>query len=129
MYGADGQHAGEDAAIAEARLAALEVLTDVLEWSLAEERWARVTEIVQSIDNALSAGDLVALDAATVDLELAGPTRIRRVGATPQVPAPREVRERVNRMVYSLTGEDAGKDRGQADQEKGSGRDQPRDRR
>jgi hypothetical protein len=103
-------------AIPEVRLAALDVLTDVLEWRLAEERWARVTEIVQTLDNALSTGDLVALEAATVDLELAGPVRIIRVGATPQIPAPPPVRERINRMVHSLT---VGEDRG-----KGSGRDQ-----
>jgi hypothetical protein len=88
-----------------------------------------VTEIVQSIDNALSAGDPAALDAATVDLELAGPTRITRVGATPQVPAQPPIRERVNRMIHSLTGEAAATDRGQADQGNESGRDQPRDRR
>src|SRR5262249_20247276 len=115
--------------LAEAKLAALDVLTDVLEWRFGEARWARVTEIVQSIDNALSAGDPAALEAATADLELAGPTRITRVGAIPQVPAPSQVRERVNRMVLSLTGEAAATDRGQADRGNGSGRDQSRDRR
>jgi hypothetical protein len=123
-HGADGQHAGEDVAIAEAKLAALDVLTDVLQWRLSEARWTRVTEIVQSIDKALSAGDLTALVAATIDLELAGPVRIIRVGATPQVPASPPVRERVNRLVYSLTG-DAGTDRGAGERGKDRGHDQP----
>src|SRR5262249_10448013 len=115
MYEADGKHAGNDAAPAEAKLAALDVLTDVLEGRFGGARWARVPEIVQSMDIALSAGDPGALEAATADLELAGPTRITRVGAIPQVPAPSQVRERVNRMVHSLTGEAAATDRGQAD--------------
>jgi CATRA-Associated Small Protein len=123
-HGADGQHASEDVAIAEAKLAALDVLTDVLQWRLPQARWTRVTEIVQSIDKALSAGDPIALEAATVDLELAGPVRITRVGATPQVPAPQPVRERVNRLVHSLT-DDAGTDRGGGDRGKDRGRDQP----
>jgi len=120
----DEQH--DDGAIAEAKLAALDVLTDVLQWRLPAARWTRVTEIVQSIDRALSAGDPAALEAATIDLELAGPTRIIRIGAPPQVPAPRPVRDRVNSMVHSLTDVTdvtAGTDRG--DSEKGSGRDRP----
>jgi hypothetical protein len=124
MYGADGQHAGDDAALAEAKLAALAVLPDVLEWRFSEARWARVAEIVQSIDNALSAGDPAALDSATVELDLVDQFRTTRVGQAPQVPAPPPVRERVNRMIHSLSGAAAGTDRGQ-----GSGRDQPRDRR
>jgi CATRA-associated small protein len=117
----DGQHDGD--AIAEAKLAALDVLTDVLQWRLPQARWTRVTEIVQSIDKALSAGDPVALEAATIDLELAGPIRITRIGAPPQVPAPPPVRDRVNSMVDSLTDLTAGTDRG--DSRKGSGRDRP----
>lgn len=117
----DEQHDGD--AVAEVKLAALSVLTDVLQWRLPQTHWTRVTEIVQSIDKALSAGDPAALQAATIDLELAGPIRITRIGAPPQVPAPRLVRDRVNIMVASLTDVTCGTDRG--DSGKDSGRDRP----
>lgn len=116
----DEQH---DDAIAEAKLAVLDVLTDVLQWRLPKAHWTRVTEIVQSIDRALSVDDLVALEAATSDLKFAGPIRITRIGAPPQVPAPRRVRDRINSVVDSLTDVTAGTDRG--DSGKGSGRDRP----
>jgi hypothetical protein len=115
-------------AIAEAKLAALDVLMDVQGWWLPQARWTRVTEIVQSIDKALSAGDPVALEAATIDLELASPIRITRVGATPQVPAPAPVRERINRMVHTLTS-DGGTDRDAGDRETDSRHDQPSNQR
>lgn len=94
--------------MADARAAALEVVSESVSWMLPELRWERVTEVVQLMDNALSAGDPVALDNATVELELAGPVRITRIGATPQVPPPPKVLERLTWTARQLAGGSAG---------------------
>lgn len=121
--GVDGQHGG--GAIAKLRLAALEVLTDALEWELPEARWQRVAEIVQAMDDALAGEDPAALDYATSELELAGPVRIIRVGATSQIPPPPYVRERISRTQHTLGEAPAGTDRDADDEDKRSGRDRP----
>jgi hypothetical protein len=89
---------------AEARADALDVLNDLLEWQLAPQRWERVEQIVDSIVEALAAGDVDALREATAELELAGPVRITRIGSTPLLPAPEQVRDRANHLVHSLGG-------------------------
>jgi hypothetical protein len=61
-----------------------------------------------SDSGALAAADLDALAAATADLELAGPLRITRIGATPVVPPTPPVRDLLNRLVFSLGGITAG---------------------
>lgn len=81
---------------------AIDVLRDVLVWELAPPRWHEVERIVESIEAALAAADVDALREVTADLELVGPVRIPRIGATPQVPAPDRVRERTNHLIHSL---------------------------
>ncbi|MFB7336955.1 CATRA system-associated protein [Streptomyces adustus] len=86
----------------ETRDDAVDVLTDLLEWQLVEERWERVDAIVRSLTEALAAGDRAALRNATAELELAGPIRITRIGAEPLIPAPDRTRDRANRLVHAL---------------------------
>jgi len=94
--------------LADACAAALEVLSESIGWLLPRPRWERVTEIVQLMDNAMSTGDPVALDNATVELERAGPVRITRIGATRQVPPPPKVLERLTRTAGRLAAGAAG---------------------
>jgi CATRA-Associated Small Protein len=96
--------------LAEVYEAAHDVVSDSLSWRLPEARWARVMEILQLMDEAISAGDPVALDNGTVELELAGPVRITRIGTTQQVPPPPTVLERLTRTARVLAG---GPDKGE----------------
>jgi hypothetical protein len=99
----DGLPPHSDAiALAEARADALDVVSDVLQWQLHEMRWQPVEQILAAIEDALTADDTAALTAATANLELAGPVRLTRIGATPIVPPPATVRARLNRLVHSL---------------------------
>jgi hypothetical protein len=88
----------------DARAEALDVVSEVLEWRLAEARWQAIQQVLIAMEAALAAGDLDALAAATADLELAGPLRITRIGTTPVVAAAPPVRDLLNRLVYSLGG-------------------------
>jgi hypothetical protein len=89
---------------AEVRAEALDLLKDALHWHLAEARWQAIEHVLITMDAALTVSDLAALAAATADLELAGPLRITRIGATPVVPPPPPIRDRLNRLVYVLGG-------------------------
>jgi hypothetical protein len=89
---------------AEERAEALEVLQDALEWQLHPSRWERIEPVVTALADALDRGDRQAVVAATVELELAGPLRITRIGDDPLVPAPPPVRDRLNKLVHSLGG-------------------------
>jgi hypothetical protein len=95
---------GTGTAAAEVRAEALDLLQDALEWQLAEGRWQAIEHTLIAMDAALAANDLAALTAATADLELAGPLRITRIGATPMVPAAPPIRDRLNHLVYVLGG-------------------------
>jgi hypothetical protein len=86
------------------RAEALDVISDALVWRLADARWSAIEETLAAMDAALAANDAKALAAATIDLELAGPVRITRIGAVPVVPPPPAIRDRLNRLVYSLGG-------------------------
>jgi len=88
--------------VVDVRAEALDVLSDALQWRLAEARWQAIEQVLITMDAALEADDLDALAAATADLELAGPLRITRIGATPVVPPAPPVRDRLNRLVHSL---------------------------
>jgi hypothetical protein len=73
-----------------------------LRWELTEVRWNQLTETIDIAIAAHASGDMDALQDATIQLEVAGPVRITRIGATPQVPPPPPVRERVNHLIHAL---------------------------
>lgn len=101
----DGLPPRSDAgAFAEARAEALDVVSDARQWRLNETRWRSLEQILAAMDAALAAGDTAALMTATANLELAGPVRLTRIGATPVLPPPPAVRDRLNRLVHSLGG-------------------------
>jgi hypothetical protein len=87
---------------ADVRAEALDIISDVLQWRLADGRWRAIQQVLAAMDDALAAGDVDALAAATADLELAGPLRITRIGAPPIVPPTPPVRDLLNRLVHSL---------------------------
>lgn len=89
---------------AQATAEAIDVLRDVLVWELALPRWQEVERVVESMQTASATADVDTLREITADLELLGPVRITRIGATPQVPAPDRVRERTNYLIHSLSG-------------------------
>lgn len=102
-----------------ARAEAVEVLQDAFAWRLTAQRWGRIEPILEALAAALAAGDESALRAATVDLELAGPVRIGRVGDVPLGPPTPPVRDRLNHLLDGLdgVGPDDGPSRRPADDE------------
>ncbi|MEV0168103.1 CATRA system-associated protein [Nonomuraea fuscirosea] len=100
------QTSGEVPALdAEATADALDVLEDLPEWELVPARWERVRDILDSLEAALRTRDPEAAREAIADLELSGPVRVTRIGTKPTVPEPEEVRDRRNRLVFSLGGD------------------------
>ena len=81
---------------------ALDVLSAVLTWRLADARWQAIEEVLVAMDVALQANDLEALAEATIHLELAGPLRVTRIGGIPASAAPDAVRDRVVQLTRSL---------------------------
>jgi hypothetical protein len=81
---------------------ALDMLRDLLVWKLPPTRWELVGETVARLEAALAAGDAAGLHDATVDLELAGPTRISRLGDSATL-APEPVRQVANRLIHTLS--------------------------
>ncbi|MEU5634102.1 CATRA system-associated protein [Streptomyces rishiriensis] len=86
----------------ETRTDAVEVLRDLLEWQLSPRRWDRVQPLVDALADALAAGDGDGVRAVTAELELSGPVRITRIGATPVIPAPPRTRDQANHLIHSL---------------------------
>jgi len=88
------------------RAEALDALSDVRSWQLAEERWPRIYQVLVAMAAAADVGDPDALAAATVQLEMAGPLRIIPIdlatGPTPPV------RDLLNKLVHTLGGLTAG---------------------
>jgi hypothetical protein len=95
---------GESSEIVAARAQALGAASDALGWRLTGERWETIQQVLAAMAVALETDDLDALKAATAELELVGPVRIVRIGAPPVVPPPPQVRDRLNRLVYTLGG-------------------------
>ncbi|WP_329108014.1 hypothetical protein OG792_05700 [Micromonospora sp. NBC_01699] len=83
-------------------------LGDTRKWTLTADQWQEVDQLLVVIENAVAARDTETLRRAGADLELAESVRITRIGSVPRVPPPERVRERVNRLIHSLTGTDAG---------------------
>ncbi|WP_066366960.1 CATRA system-associated protein [Herbidospora mongoliensis] len=82
---------------------ALAILRQIPDWELTPARWEIVAELLEVADVAVAAGDLDGLDATTVQLELVGPVRMTRLGATPSEPPPPPVRDRLNILVHRLS--------------------------
>jgi hypothetical protein len=80
----------------------LDVLQDVLAWQLTPPAWEQVDHVIGSILAACADGDLDALRQAGIELEQLSPIRAIRVGTTPQDPAPRQIRDRVSHLIYSI---------------------------
>ena len=80
-----------------------EVLAEMLSWQLNTERWQRIAAQLDSVEDSLRRRDLDDLSTDTADLQRLGPVRILRIGssASPS-PAPRDVRERLVRLVHEL---------------------------
>lgn len=108
--------------LAEAGQDAISVLQDILDWRLSAARWEAIAGSVEALAACLDLGDLAAAREIVIQLELAGPVRITRIGAIPVLPPPRPVRERVNQLIHRLSGEenqaaDADPDDGEAGRE------------
>jgi hypothetical protein len=91
-----------EARAAEIRAEAVAILENVLRWELAPARWGRLTEAIDAAVAAEAAGDLEALQEATIQLELSGPVRITRIGSTSTVPPSPVVHERVTSLIHTL---------------------------
>ncbi|MEV7231030.1 CATRA system-associated protein [Polymorphospora sp. NPDC051019] len=96
---AAGPEASEPDAVRDAR----DILADLIEWHLPDQRWSTVEELLTDTEAAIAARDLTALAHAVAALELAGPDRIQRVSAPPDRSVPQTVRERVGRTVDAMT--------------------------
>lgn len=83
---------------------ACDILREMLEWELAPARWDSAAQILEVLAGAVESDDLATMRQAVTDLELHGPVRITRIGATPTLPPPPPVRERVNHLVHKLSG-------------------------
>jgi hypothetical protein len=90
--------------LAEVRRDALSVLRDMLGWRLSTARWEAIAGSVEALAAYLDLGDLAAARDIVIQLELAGPVRITRIGAVPAQPPPPPVRERVNHLIHRLSG-------------------------
>ncbi|MGW4461827.1 CATRA system-associated protein [Micromonospora sp. NPDC004704] len=84
---------------------ALDVLRDLVLWELTPERWARLQEILERVDEALTAGDGDSLREAITDLELNGPERIIWVGSAAVTGIQPKTLERQNELVHRLVDE------------------------
>jgi hypothetical protein len=85
-----------------ARREAIQILGEAKDWQLASTRWVLVSDLLTAFEAALSSGDVEALVAATVELELAGPVRIVRMGSAKPEPASAPLQDRVNELIHSL---------------------------
>jgi hypothetical protein len=89
---------------ADVQAEALEAVQDALAWQLAEARWQAIAGILAAMETAFAQSDRDGFEEATVHLEMAGPLRIIRIGATPVVSAPPPVLLQLNHLVLSLGG-------------------------
>ncbi len=91
----------------EVRQDAVSVLQDMLSWRLSTARWDSIAGSVEALATYLDLGDLAAARDIVIQLELAGPVRITRIGALPSQPPPPPVRDRVNQLIHRLSGGDS----------------------
>lgn len=62
---------------ANVRAEALDVVSDALQWRLAEGRCHAIAQVLVAMDMGGASGDMEALLTVTADLELMGPLRLR----------------------------------------------------
>lgn len=87
----------------EVRQDAVSVLQDMLSWRLSAARWDAIAGSVEALATYLDLGDLAAARDIVIQLELAGPVRITRIGALPSQPPPPPVRERINHLIHRMS--------------------------
>jgi hypothetical protein len=104
LTGTDGGSAlGREDVITESVEPIRELLFDVLQWTLSPLQWDHVADTLVVLESAVRAGDLPALEAASIDLELLSPVRVIRIGASHEpLAAPPQIRERINRLQHTL---------------------------
>jgi hypothetical protein len=85
---------------------AVHVLEDLRLLELSPARWEGIAGILEALAAEVAVGDLSNLAEATIQLELAGPVRLIRIGAVPSEPPPPLVRERINQLIHTLSGKD-----------------------
>lgn len=95
-----------DPATARIRRDALDVLQTLLRLELPAARWDGVGAILDALDAGLDLGDADMVTGATVRLGEIGPVRLTRIGGTSGEPPPPAVRERVNELIFKLSGAD-----------------------
>jgi CATRA-associated small protein len=84
------------------RKRARQVLEDALLWNLTAEQWIEVRHALRKLQGAREAGDERRLRDAVADLEVAGPHRISGLEDAGRLPAPRQLRERINELIHAL---------------------------
>lgn len=84
----------------------LGTLSDLAGWLLDDMRWALVDECLDAVEQALELNDDNALQAATADLELLGPSRVSsrvsRTGSRKAIDIPPPLRDRVTALIEKL---------------------------
>ncbi|MFC9758857.1 CATRA system-associated protein [Streptomyces sp. NPDC056921] len=86
--------------------AALDIASDVPCWPrTSQECWNRVERALEALTDALTADDPTALEDALLELELAGPVRVRIELGDEQNGVPEPVRDRAERLRHVLAGE------------------------
>src|SRR3954454_14148829 len=81
---------------------ALRVLEDALLWDLTAAQWIEVGHALRKLRRAHEASDDRRQRDAIADLEVAGPYRISGLEDAGRLPAPRELRERINELIHAL---------------------------
>lgn len=81
----------------------VELLGEVSGWKLTVGRWESIARVLVEMDEALRDGREEGAASTAERVRLMGPKRIRtKLGDTPTVAAPPEIRERLNRLVLVL---------------------------
>ncbi|GAA0986344.1 hypothetical protein GCM10009555_063560 [Acrocarpospora macrocephala] len=80
---------------------ALDSLRDVLDWRSTPAHWAKISRIIDAMATALERNDLAGLRTATIELDLASPYRVLKVGEGDDS-APDHVHEQTVRLIHTL---------------------------
>ncbi|WP_062440895.1 CATRA system-associated protein [Herbidospora daliensis] len=80
----------------------LDLAADIVQWRVPTEQWEKIGGLLELAAAAL--GEPAVLRPVLEELENEGPGRITKIGATPVVPPPPPVRDRLNQLVHALSG-------------------------